>query len=113
MPPPIVTFVNATEVKVVWDLDSFHHGGPIDHFELKVCSQWTEACHRSLTKDKTETKLMLDQVKEDLSPDCYNASVTNMFNFTIRSVTFDAKTDQKFSSPWSQVEVVPAYCRGN
>ena len=47
-----------------------------------------------------------------MAPDCTNSSVTNLFDFKIRSITKNTK-EQEFPSKWSSAEVVPAYCKGN
>ena len=51
--------------------------------------------------------------EEDWVPDCANASITNLYNFTIRAITFDPETEETYSGEWSPVEVTPAYCHGN
>ncbi len=112
MPSPIVTFVNSTQVDVNWGVQNFHKGGPILRYELRICSQRTEACHEfHYPAEYSRADLILDQVKNDLAPNCYNESVTNFFNFTVRSVTFKNE-DETFFSEWSPEEIVPAYCEG-
>ena len=95
---------------MAWDENSFHKGGPILRYELNVSSQRTGGSHIfQISGNKSQVRIFLDKINEDLSPDCNDSSVTNFFDFRIRSVTFN-KNDQEFSSYWSSVEVVPAYC---
>ena len=95
---------------MAWNENDFHKGGPIERYELNVTSQRTgrfDIFH--ITGNETKYQILLD--KFDLAPDCTNSSVTNLFNFTIRSVTKNSNK-QEFSSNWSSVEIVPAYCKG-
>ena len=113
MPSPLVTFINSTEVEVQWDPSSFHHGGPIDSYEVIINSSKTEEKFTQIIQGNiTKVKLSLTEISENLAPDCTNASMTNnLYNFTIRAVTIDKKF-QKYYGDWSLAEVVPAYCGG-
>jgi hypothetical protein len=115
MPSPLVTFRNSTEVDVSWGHD-FHKGGPIREFELQVTHQGLRSNRVLLVSGDANNKtLSLAQIGRDesWSPDCVNGSVTNLYNFSIRAITFDPSTRQTFKSQWSPIEVVPAYCEGN
>ena len=113
MPAPLVTFINSTEVEVKWDPSSFHHGGPIDSYEVVINSSKTDEKFTQIIQGNfTKVKLSLTEISENLAPDCTNASMTNnLYNFTIRAVTIDKKF-QKYFGDWSLAEVVPAYCGG-
>ena len=110
---PMVTFANSTEVEVRWDPKTFHHGGPIKRYELKVIGQRTgyEKHFNDISGESTKMTISLDKISDDLVPDCANNTITNLYNFTMMAVTYDE--NQEYLGPWSQVEVVPAYCRGN
>jgi len=81
-------------------------------YELKVASQRTGGSHDFvISGNDSQIRIFLDKIKDDLAPDCTNSSVTNLFDFRIRSVTYNSD-EQEFPSNWSSVEVVPAYCEG-
>ena len=111
MPAPLVTFTNSTEVVIQWYPETFHHGGPIGGYQLNIISQQTEEnFEQTISGSKTKVKLALDAFSGKFTPDCSNASITYLYNFSMRAVTFD-ETD-RYYGPWSPVEVVPAYCGG-
>ena len=45
MAAPIVTFINSTEVRIVWDPINFHRGGPIVRFDIRISYQLTGNVH--------------------------------------------------------------------
>jgi hypothetical protein len=50
---------------------------------------------------------------QDWSPHCENSSaLTNLYNFSIRAITNDPGTGEKFLSPWSREVALPANCAG-
>ena len=120
MPAPKITFVNQTEVNIAWSTDSFHRGGPVTKYEINMVSQNLQGKSHKIEYDvlnshqsQLSTNVFLDQIANELEwlPNCENQSATtNLYNFTIRAVTFDNYTRQSFKSPWSVQEVVPAYC---
>ena len=115
MPAPLVTFQNSTQVKIQWDPQSFHAGGPIKRFELKVLSQRTneEFTIEDVAPTATYSLVRLDHIKDNLAPDCAaNNSKEYFYGFSIRSVTKD-DSDNEFVSPWSPSETVQGYCPGN
>ncbi len=113
MPTPLVTFRNSTEVLVEWG-HAFHQGGPIDHYDLQVAHQTLgESVTLSVKGQSNSVRLSLERLGEDSDwvPDCFNESITNLYNFTIRAVTVDEELDETFLGDWSPVEVTPAYCK--
>lgn len=109
---PGVTFINSTEVEVVWNPFDFQHGGPIYRYDLEICSEHTQQCNTiDYDHQYNKVRLFLDSINDDLAPDCQNSSVTNMFSFRLRSVTQNKATNEIFESPWSPKEIVPAYCQ--
>lgn len=111
MPAPTVTFKNSTEVLVEWDR-KFHMGGPIDSYEVLVAHQaLRETAELHANGDEYNMLVSLDTVVEnqDWSPDCFNESLTNLYNFSVRAVTVDG-TGKHYRGNWSDVRVTPAYC---
>lgn len=107
-----MTFKNSTEVSVQWG-HLFHKGGPIKQFDLKVTHQnlreskvlsvnGSENCHYISLFDLGH--------EQNWVPDCVNDSITNLYNFSIRAVTYDFEADETYAGDWSPIEVVPAYC---
>ena len=80
-------------------------------YELQVAYQKTKASHQFVIPgNQSRIQIFLDKVKDDLAPDCVNeSSLTNLFDFRIRSVTYNSD-EQEFPSKWSSIESVPAYC---
>ena len=79
---------------------------------MNVSSQRTGGSHLfQISGNESHIRIFLDKINNDLAPDCNDSSVTNFFDFRIRSITFN-KDEQEFPSNWSPVEVVPAYCEG-
>lgn len=115
MPSPLVTFKNSTQVFVEWG-HLFHKGGPIKQFDLKITHQnlglskvvAVDAMHNSYSLSLADLGR-----EQDWIPDCFNDSITNLYNFSIRAITFDPKTEDTFAGDWSPIEVTPAYCKGN
>merc|ERR1719361_2102308 len=68
-----------------------------------------EVTYSKFLEMKVIYEYFLDKINNDLAPDCNDSSVTNLFDFRIRSITFN-KDEQEFPSNWSPIEVVPAYC---
>jgi hypothetical protein len=73
MSPPLATFLNGTQVRISWDPESFHHGGPISRYEIRISYQRTgnvhnisvsanESSHVSVALDK----ISAEQVKRKL-----------------------------------------------
>ena len=119
MPPPEITFVNQTEVNIAWSTDSFHHGGPITRYEINMVSQKLQRSHtieydvQKNPQRQLSTNVFLDQIANEMEwlPNCENQSATtNLYNFSIRAITFDEYNRASYDSPWSIQEVVPAYC---
>ena len=79
---------------------------------MNVSSQRTGGSHLfQISGNESHIRIFLDKINNDLAPDCNDSSVTNLFDFRIRSITFN-KDEQEFPSNWSPIEVVPAYCEG-
>ena len=121
MDAPTVTFVNQTEVNIAWSANKFHHGGPIKQYEINLTSQTLQRSHsipyavlgNSESEGVMSTNVLLDQIADELNwlPNCDNQSATtNLYNFSIRAVTFDKDNGKFYHSPWSLQEVVPGYC---
>ena len=119
MPSPKVTFVNQTEVNIAWSTDSFHHGGNISKYEINIFSQNLQGSHKieydvlNNPQPQLSTNVFLDQIADEMEwlPNCENKSeATNLYNFSIRAITFDPHNRESYKSPWSVDEVVPAYC---
>ena len=119
MHPPKITFVNQSEVNVAWSANEFDHGGPVTGYEINMVSQELQRSHKVTYKLPNDTQLelstniMLDQIIDDMDwmPNCGNMSTkTNLYNFSIRAVTYDKYNHKSYYSPWSSEEVVPAYC---
>ncbi len=112
MPTPLVTFRNSTEVLVEWG-HAFHKGGPIDHYDLRVTHDTLEESVELSAPGGTNSLLLsLERlgVDSDWTPDCFNQSLTNLYNFSIRAVTRDPDLRATYEGDWSPVEVTPAYC---
>ncbi len=112
MPAPLVTFKNSTEVLIEWG-HAFHKGGPIDRYDLKIAHQTLgESVVRHAKGGSNSLVLSLERVGEDSdwTPDCFNESLTNLYNFSIRAVTVDRVKGSYYLGEWSPVEVTPAYC---
>ena len=108
MPAPLVTFQNSTEVKVQWEPQSFHHGGPIKRYEVRVLSETTkEEYIEKVDGNSSFAILRLDQIKNNIAPVC-SSNITYFYDFFIRSVTYE--NSKEFNSSWSQVETIPGYC---
>ena len=119
MPAPAITFVNQTEVNIAWSTESFHHGGPISRYEINMVSQNLGKSHKikysvqGNSESKLSTNVFLDRIANEMEwlPNCENqSSTTNLYNFSIRAITFDKHSRKTYQSPWSVEEVVPAYC---
>ncbi len=115
MAEPVVTFVNQTEVEVAWNPGLFHQGGPVRRYEVKIAQQGFD--DHLVTKiapgHVSKMKLSLTNITEEQnwSPDCTNKTITNLYNFTVRAVSFDPDSGEEFTgSPWSHVDVVAAPC---
>ena len=63
-----------------------------------------------ISGNESHTRIFLDKI-DNLAPDCNDSSAKNLFDFRMRSITFN-KEEQEFPSNWSPIEVVPAYCEG-
>ena len=113
MPAPLVTFQNSSEVKIQWDKQSFHHGGPIKRYEVRVLAEKTneEFIINDVNGNASHSLLRLDHLKKNVAPDCDNTNVTYYYDFSIRSVTSNGSDE--FYSSWSPVEAVQEYCPGN
>ena len=110
MPAPVVTFENSTKVKIQWDPKSFHHGGPILRYEVRVLSETTNENYiEKIDGNLSHTILMLDQIKQNLAPDCSVENMTFPYDFKIRSVTVN-DSFHEFNSYWSPKEHIYAYC---
>ena len=119
MPAPKITFVNQTEVNIAWSTDSFHHGGPIIRYEINIFSQNLQESHKleydvpNNPQPQMSKNVFLEQIANEMEwlPNCENQSeTTNLYNFSIRAITFDKYNRESYESPWSVQEVVPAYC---
>lgn len=114
MPSPMVTFKNETVAEVEWG-HLFHAGGPVVRYEVNVTHQTLMESHLMAVKGKASRIIVaFDEIGNDMSwlPDCFNDSVTNLYNFTVRAITHDSETGKFYEGDWSPVEVTPAYCEG-
>ncbi len=111
MRAPLVTFKNSTVVEVQWGLD-FHRGGPLRQYDVAVARQGLSETHQvfSTPGDVRRIVLALDEIGSEWTPNCYNESITNMYNFSVRAVTVD-EANRTYEGDWSPVEVTPAYCQ--
>ena len=116
MPTPLVTFKNQTEVLVEWGHAMFHRGAPtIASYDLKITHD-TLGESTTLSVDGRDSSAFFVNLAalgedHDWTPDCLNASITNLYNFSIRAVTEDKETGETFLGDWSREEVTPAYCK--
>ena len=113
MPNPMVTFKNSTTAVVEWG-HLFHIGGPLLRFDVNITHQRLGESHVIDAGTKNSVEVAFDEIGHDLSwvPDCYNDSVTNLYNFSVRAVTHDPLLGVVYSGDWSSDEVTPAYCEG-
>ena len=113
MPNPMVTFKNSTSAKVEWG-HLFHLGGPLLRFDVNITHQRLGESHVIDAGMESSVEVAFDKIGHDLSwvPDCYNDSVTNLYNFSVRAVTFDPASEMVYIGDWSREEVTPAYCAG-
>ena len=113
MPNPMVTFKNSTTAVVEWG-HLFHLGGPLLRFDVNITHQRLGESHVIDAGTKNSVEVAFDEIGHDLSwvPDCYNDSVTNLYNFSVRAVTHDPALGMVYSGDWSREEVTPAYCEG-
>ena len=113
MPNPMVTFKNSTLALVEWG-HLFHLGGPLLRFDVNITHQRLRKSHVIDAGRKSGVEVAFDQIGHDLSwvPDCYNESVTNLYNFSVRAVTHNPTSGVKYAGDWSPDEVTPAYCEG-
>ncbi len=69
MTPPVVTFVNATEVKVTWDTTNFHKGGPQIIYEVKIVHHQKQNAHILRTNSSGAKSnfvmIALDKISDD------------------------------------------------
>ena len=112
MPNPMVTFKNSTAAVVEWG-HLFHLGGPLLRFDVNITHQRLGESHVIDAGRETGVEVAFDKIGHDLSwvPDCYNKSVTNLYNFSVRAVTHDPASGMVYSGDWSRDEVTPAYCK--
>ena len=68
MAPPLVTFLNSTEVRIEWNEDAFHKGGPIKDYEIRVSYQKTGHNHTFRAKPlpgKSVVTVGLDRISAE------------------------------------------------
>ena len=113
MPNPMVRFKNSTLALVEWG-HLFHLGGPLLRFDVNITHQRLRKSHVIDAGKKNGVEVAFDQIGYDLSwvPDCYNESVTNLYNFSVRAVTHNPTSGVEYAGDWSPDEVTPAYCEG-
>jgi hypothetical protein len=114
MPSPMVIFKNMTVAKVEWG-HLFHKGGPMLRYDVNITHQSLGESHIIVVaKDQNSVAVAFDEIGRNRSwlPDCFNTSITNLYNFTVRAVTKDPKSGETYKGDWSPVEVTPAYCEG-
>ena len=75
MASPLVTFLNSTEVRIEWNEDAFHKGGPIKDYEIRVSYQKTGHNHTFRAKPlpgKSVVTVGLDRISaEQVIPVCF------------------------------------------
>ena len=88
MAPPSVTFLNSTEVRIEWNEGTFHKGGPIKDYEIRVSHQKTGQNHTFRVKPhpgKSVVTVGLDRISaEQVLKDFYlifNNSNVKLSNF--------------------------------
>ena len=67
MAAPLATFLNSTEAKINWDPESFHHGGPVSHYEVRISYQRTGNVHNILlpANGSNHVTVNLDRLSEE------------------------------------------------
>ncbi|CAB4058713.1 DOME [Lepeophtheirus salmonis] len=115
MKDPIVYFENSTLLQVSWDMDSFHKGGEISHYEVRLTKgENLVAPIFPSTKEQSVMSVSLNDLDDPddwIISDCGSSSTkAEPYNVTVRAVTFGSGSKKEFWGPWSNPTSTLGYC---
>ena len=117
-PMPDVVFANTTVVDVSVNTEFSWGAQSVSRWEVMVARaedefEGYEAYKITMDGHKVRQRINLESLNDAAgwSPDCNNASNSNLFNFSVKAVVKDPGTGHLYESPWSEAHTLPAYCK--